>query len=106
MNANQLMSAVEHFRQLDPEMPSQMVLCFLIVAENPGITLTKLGERAGIVASSVTRNIYSLSRIKSKGISGHDLVDVELNPESRREKLVSLSAKGKRFYGTLMALIS
>jgi DNA-binding MarR family transcriptional regulator len=104
MKRQQLIAAIEAFRQYDAEMPAQMMLTFLLVAEEPGILMEQLGEKLRIVSSSVTRNVYSLSREKGAGMPGHDLVYIEAYSKNRRKNCVYLTKKGERFASNIDSL--
>jgi DNA-binding MarR family transcriptional regulator len=104
--ADRFISALEAFRQLDPEMPAQTVLTFLTVATNPGIGMSKLAEKLGIAMSSTSRNVFVLSRFKQGQTPGHDLISSEMDPDNRRAKILTLTPKGERFYAHLQRIMS
>src|SRR4051812_48761823 len=89
-----LQEAIEVLRKLDPEMPAQTAVTFLIVAQEPGIGMAELAERLGIAQSSTSRNVAYLSRWRAYEKPGHNLVEASENPQDRRAKVVDLTPKG------------
>ena len=102
ISAQRLIAVVEHFRQLNPQIPLQTVATFLLVAEEPGITFSKLREKLNVSLSSVSRNVYTLSDLGKPGRDGYGLVEIGVNPANRREKTALLSARGYQFYRELV----
>ncbi len=100
----ELLAVIDHFRTIDPEYPAQIMSLILHVAKAPGLTMSALAERVGTSLSSVSRIVERLGARWGMTRAGDDLVSVEENPANRREKLVSLSAKGERFVQTLLTL--
>ena len=90
---------VQTFRQLDPEIPAQTVLCFLTVAQSmpEGILLHELGKKLGLSQAAAQRNSMFLSKYKGLGLPGHDLINVEIVPEDRRQRRLTLTSKGEKF---------
>lgn len=92
---DRLMSVLEAFRELDPDMPIQYALSFLTLARHPGLSIRELSERLGIAQSSASRNVAALSAWHSFRKPGHGLVEAKEDPRERRRKIVSLTPKGK-----------
>lgn len=102
-----LIEAIEAFRRLDPEMPAQTILAFLLVAEAmpDGALQNELGIRLNLSPSAIQRNITFLSHERSVGVPGHNLVNVEIVPENKRLRRVRLTATGERLAENLHALL-
>ena len=93
-----LQRVIQEFRMLDPEMQMQTALAFLYVADrdlsNSKTTIGDVGDYLNLSSASASRNVSVLSR-QSKSKWGHELIQVEPNPERRNEKFLSLAPKGK-----------
>lgn len=59
-NVRRLISIVEEFRKLDPEMQAQTILLFLLVVARPGITMKELAQSTELSSASISRNIAAL----------------------------------------------
>lgn len=97
MDITKLIELIESFRTLNPEMQAQQMLTFLLIAEQPGITLQKLTEKLKVSLASGSRNMYALSHTEKPNKPGHDLVLIEANPANRRERIMHLTPAGQRF---------
>jgi DNA-binding MarR family transcriptional regulator len=89
------LNTLEIFREIDPEFPIQMAVVFLCVAENEGINMTELYQKARISQSSISRNVAALSKWHRLNKEGHDLIFAKEDPRERRRKIVFLTQKGK-----------
>jgi DNA-binding MarR family transcriptional regulator len=102
-----LARVIEEFRKLDPEMQAQQIAIFLYVAAaSPHVSMKDLERLTGLSGGGVSRNVAALGEIHRKGMPGHDLLTTRTNPLDRREKFVSLSAKGRRVYSSLEHIMS
>lgn len=90
---------VEEFRKIDPELPMQIALIFLLIAQKPGINLREIGQLTGLAKSSVSRNVALLSKEFGKGLVTYreDLAD-------RRNKVINLTPEGERVLASLTHL--
>ena len=98
-----LVACLELFRQLDPEMQAQTMVTYLLVAETDPepILMTELGKRSGLAQSSVSRNVAALGAWSRHRRPGLKLVEAHEDLMDRRQKLVSLTASGRRLKETL-----
>lgn len=101
-----LQEAIEVLRKLDAEMPAQTAVTFLIVAQEPGISMAELTDRLKIAQSSTSRNVAYLSEWRAYKKPGHNLVEAFENPQDRRAKVVDLTSKGKKLADTLAAVLA
>jgi DNA-binding MarR family transcriptional regulator len=91
-----LYHAVQLFRDLDPELQTQTVVCFLLIAEaSEDIHMRDLQSTLNMPSSSTSRNVAALSKFHRTGTPGLDLVEAYEDPKDRRFKRVRLSAKGR-----------
>lgn len=100
-----LFQAVEAFRTFDPEMQAQVMGTFLLVAKRPGISIGGIAQALGMSLPAISRAVATMSRVRSPGQSGYDLIETEQNPDNRRERLCTLTPKGERFASTLASLL-
>ncbi len=90
------LNVLSEFRKIDPEMPMQMAVVFLVVADEEGINMADLSKKAAIAQSSASRNVAALSKWHRLNKAGHDLLHTKEDPTERRRKLVYLTPKGKQ----------
>jgi DNA-binding MarR family transcriptional regulator len=95
--------AIEEFRRLDPEMPTQLVSTFLSVALKPGILASEVAEQIGTTLSSTSRHARDLSDFVHKGKPGYGLIEQRGDPTDRRRRQLHLTIKGQRFVSVLLA---
>lgn len=92
---------VEEFRKIDPELPMHSALILLLIAQKPGINLKELTQATGLVKSSVSRNVASLS----KEYGGKGLITVTEDVIDRRNKVIKLTTEGERTVRSLLHYI-
>lgn len=105
MNIEQVSRVIRKFRELDPDMPIGVPWAFIHVAIHEGdngISLSDLAERADFGLSTASRYIAALSKINRHREDGFNLVVMHENPMERRQKLISLSPKGRAFLNRLL----
>ena len=96
--AQALIPALLEFRaKIDPEMPVQQLLTFLITARTPGITMQDAMKELDISSASISRNVSALSRINRFHQPGHELLQATEDPMERRRKVLELTTHGKQF---------
>lgn len=92
----QLFKAIEEFRGIDPEMPSQSAALFLYSAIYPGCTMTDLQKNLGMSQASCSRNVSALSEWHRLEKPGLGLIVASPDPMERRRKIVQLTEKGEQ----------
>ena len=98
--------AVQMFRDLDPELQTQTVVCFLLIAgAKDNMPMRDLQTMLGMPSSSTSRNVAALSKHHRLGREGLDLVEAYEDLADRRFKLVRLTPKGKAFSNRLNSLM-
>jgi len=88
-------AALEEFRKWNPDVTVNSVLTFLQIAKKPGITQKEILRRLGMADSGTSRTTAALSKYGDRGRAGWGVVDLEENPDDRREKLLFLNKKGQ-----------
>ena len=100
-----LYQAVQLFRDLDPELQTQTVVCFLLIAEaRDDLPMRDLQTELAMPSSSVSRNVAALSKHHRLGRAGLDLVEAYEDLADRRFKRVRLTPKGKAFCARIQSL--
>lgn len=87
--------AIQRLRAIDPEMPMQTALLFLLVAQRPGLTMKELQRAMVTSQASISRNVATLSRWARFDKRGHDLLIAKEDPRERRRKVVFLTQRGE-----------
>jgi DNA-binding transcriptional ArsR family regulator len=85
------------------EIPSTIINTFLgvvIWGEHQGskgepLTLKELSERVGLPYTTVSRHLRYLGDYERTGVPGLGLVRTDIYPLNRRQKVATLTAKGK-----------
>ena len=91
---------------MDPNVPAQTILTFLMICQDPDLTVVQLAERLGVSQSSASRNVAFLTdmhRLKKPGLG---LVEKRINPLNERTKVLSLTPRGRRMLQTLEDLMA
>jgi DNA-binding MarR family transcriptional regulator len=101
-----LIQLMEMLRAIDPEMPAQTVLTFLIIADEPDISMRDLQNRLGLASSSTSRNVAALSKHHRLGKDGADVVEAYEDPADRRYKRVRLTGKGAALTRRISQLVN
>lgn len=108
-NLRRALLLVEEFRKINPEMQMQTALAFLIIGEagEDGIPMLELQKDMGVASSTTSRNVSTLSDVhwRDPKKPGLGLIDRHEDPNDRRNKIVRLSAKGRRVLTTINAIM-
>jgi len=95
--AQVLIEALQEFREkVDPEMPVQQLLTFLVAARTPGVTMQDAMKELDVSSASISRNVAKLGRVDRHHEPGYDLVAAYEDPMERRRKVVELTSHGKQ----------
>ena len=91
-----MLNAHKPFRKLREDMPLQYVSSFLIVASEEGFNVTEYAKRAGVSQSLMSRHLADLGSVNRHHDEGMGLVETYDDLMDRRNKLIRLTAKGKK----------
>jgi DNA-binding MarR family transcriptional regulator len=97
------MRSLEILRGLDSDMPLAQAICLLLIADNEGLSLKDLAEKAGIGMASASRYVAYFGK-PHPGLghkSGLGLVVATEDPLERRKKTITLTAKGRALINKL-----
>ena len=94
--ADALLKALQRLRDRHKDITVLQAMCFLKVAQNPGISQRELYEALDASDSAASRILAVLSDFGDRKTPGLDLVRMTMNPDDRRVKLLYLTPKGGR----------
>ncbi len=105
---NSFLEALLYLRKLHPEITVNGMLAFLYIAENPGINIVELSQICGFNMPTASRVARALG---PEGVEGSlppylGLVDVFLNPNDPRGRVLSISEHGREVCVQLDAFIA
>ena len=90
---------------IDPNVPSQVIQAFLIVAQNEGQPLTEYARLLGSNLSTASRQFLDLGERNRKMEKGYMLLDRHVDPADLRVNRYFLTAKGRLLLRSLVARI-
>lgn len=88
---------------IEPNVPSQVMQAFLIVARTEGQTLTAYAHELGTSISTASRHFLDLGERNRKLEKGHMLIDRRVDPGNLRVNRYYLTAKGRLLVQALIA---
>lgn len=91
-----LVRVLSRLRDQHPDATITQAICLFLIAGSPGIAQRDLYRLMGTTDSAASRIVAMLSDIGSRNTPGMDLVSMAVNPEDRRERHLTLTAKGRR----------
>lgn len=109
-NIHVLIDAIEQFRTLDADMPTQTLLAFLYTKvledEEDVATVRQIAGKLHTTSSSASRNILAHTEINRHRKEGTGLVETFENPMKRNEKIIRITSKGERFLNSVLGRLS
>ena len=100
-----LAEAIEHFRILDKEMPSQVIACFLYVASHNDCNKIDMEKALKFSSASGSRNSDWLSEFHRLNKAGLGLLIKYRDRTNRRRQVLQLSAKGRDLVNQLKQIL-
>lgn len=85
---------IEMFRDLHPDIPTQWVSVFLVIAMKPGIYQRDLLKLLDVSQSSISRNVLALSERNRHGGPGLGLILQRRDPFDARQITLHLTPAG------------
>lgn len=97
---------LHRFSTFDPKMQLSTVLTFLEIAKadikGETITTKDIETRVGIRSGTSTRNIYYWAEGHKDMRGGHHMVDVHIDRQDMRKRILKLTPKGRFFINQLI----
>jgi len=105
---NSFLESILLLRKLHPEITINVIIAFLYIAENPGINIVELSQICGFNMPTASRVARALG---PEGVEGSlppylGLVDIFLNPNDPRGRMLSISDQGRDVCARLDAIIA
>jgi hypothetical protein len=97
----QTLAFLEPFFGIRETMPARCIQAFLIVAEKEGLSVGEYAKRAGMSPTTMSRNLLDISERDRNYEVGPNLVVGKENVLNRREKLYSLTPKGRALLASI-----
>lgn len=101
----ELTSMLQKFSQFDPKMQVSTILTLLEIAKadirGTPISTGDIEKRVGLLSGTATRNVYYWGEGHSAMRGGHEYVDVKMDINDRRRRVLRLTNKGKAFINNL-----
>lgn len=98
---NQLLRSLDPFFKLRTTMPARCVQAYLLVAQKEGLTVTELAKKADLPVTTMSRNLLDMGDRNRYFEEGAGLVEGKDNLFNRREKLYSLTPKGRALLASI-----
>ena len=102
---SRLRTLTKYLRSLDRSMTMFQIEAFLIVAEDPGITMRDVEERMGVANATTSRNINYWCKWRRYETPGMDFLSIDPDPRDRRYKIVTVTPKGEAFLAKVNELM-
>lgn len=95
-------------RTLNSDLPCQQVEILLVVALQPNITLTALGEELNMPQGTVSRNVKALAAYfdANKKLKGYDVVSTRPDVVDRNRLSCYLTSKGRKVIEELRKVLN
>ena len=87
-NLSTALGVLSTLREIDADMPVSEALSLLLIAKYDGLSLKDLASKADVGMASASRYVRTFSLEMG-------LVTAKEDPDERRKKVISLTAKGK-----------
>lgn len=96
-----VINVLRRFNQFDHKMQVSAILTLLEVsmagAKGDPLSVQDIEKKIGLHSGTASRNVYYWAD-GTKGVSGaYEMVNIGFNPQDRRLRVLSLTAKGKAF---------
>ena len=96
-----MLAGLDPFFRLRPTIPARCVQAFFLVAEKEGLPIGEYAKRAGISATTMSRNLIDLGARDRNHEEGPGLVESHENIMNRRETCYRLTPKGRALLASI-----
>jgi len=93
---NRMVSYLDVFREVNDIIPLQVIITFLVVAANPGISMTKVSDVIGRSMSTTSRHLLDLGDLNRFRKPGYRLINVVKDPDDRRRNNYYVNGRGSQ----------
>ncbi|HEX3522499.1 MAG TPA: hypothetical protein VHT52_10480 [Stellaceae bacterium] len=97
----QTLAFLDPFFSIRETMPARCIQAFLLVAEKEGLSVGEYAKRANMSPTTMSRNLLDISERDRNYEEGPALVIGKENVLNRREKLYSLTPKGRALLASI-----
>jgi DNA-binding MarR family transcriptional regulator len=97
----QLLNVLDPFFRVRGTMPARHVQAYFLVAQKEGQTVTELAKKADMPVTTMSRILLDMGERTRYFEEGAGLVQGEDNPLNRRERLYSLTHKGRALLASI-----
>jgi DNA-binding MarR family transcriptional regulator len=102
---DRLVRVLEEFRKVNQDVTANQIVTFLHIAMCPGITQRELMKLTGLTDGTTSRLVAVLSDRGVRGRDGLDLVDIGFAEGDYRIRRQRLSARGRRVFDSIKAIM-
>jgi DNA-binding PadR family transcriptional regulator len=96
------LALLDPFFRIRATMPARCIQAFLLVAEKEGLSVGEYAKRAGLSPTTMSRNLIDMSAKDRNFEDGPALVEGKENVMNRREKVYSLTPKGRAMLASIV----
>ena len=96
---------LDEFRNVRKDMPINHAFCFLMVAQEEGLTVSQYAERAGCGQTVMTRWLFDIGSHSRTREPGLGLVTQRSDPNDLRKHQTFLTQKGKELAFAVMRVL-
>jgi DNA-binding MarR family transcriptional regulator len=93
--------ALQRLRDIHPEMTVLQAQMLCVIAAHEGATQREVYGYLDANDSTASRILAILSDVGGRSVPPMNLVKMHPNPQDRRERLLTLTAKGKRLFNLI-----
>jgi DNA-binding MarR family transcriptional regulator len=97
----QILALLDPLFSIRSTMPARTIQAFLLVAEKEGLSVGEYARRAGLSPTTMSRNLLDMGERDRNYEEGAGLIEGKENVLNRREKLYSLTPKGRALLASI-----